>query len=852
MFRQTKFKNHQCHRADGTYFGLQPGKLMTRSCVVGVSFMRAMRIIFFTFCVALTLIPFRVVVANDERTEDRTGQLQHFESKIRPILATHCYECHSSAGVSESGLALDSREGIRRGGDRGSAVVPGKPKQSLLLRAISHSNPHLKMPPNRARLPDSVLADFRKWVQDGAVDPRDEPDSGTTIKRVTADEFWSFQPVNRPTVPAVDDKWARTNVDRFVLQRLQQDDMKPNGDASLNVVIRRIWFDLTGLPPSIDEWKAFRRNADQHGFEEALAKQIDELQQRTAFGERWGRHWLDVARFAESSGKEANISFPYAWRYRDYVIDAFNSDIPYDRFLTEQLAGDLLPYRDDTERTRLLIATGFLALGPKNLDAMDERQFAADIIDEQIDATTRVFMASSVACARCHDHKFDPYSMTDYYALAGIFKSTRTYFGTAVSPANRNGGDPLVLPRLKTTPILHKSMSASRVEKLKAERAALQRERFEKGAAFTLRDALRVLWRTGGIDGQLEKVDSAGRALPLAMGVLDQREPDDAEFLQRGDINRSEAKVARAFPTAFRLTETTSIPPKQSGRLQLARWLTRHDHPLTARVAVNRIWSHLFGHGLVRSVDDFGSTGQRPTHPALLDYLAAEFVEDGWSVKRLIRRLMMSHVYLQSSRHRPDAFEKDPENKLLWRMPHRRLEAEAIRDAMLSVSGKLDLQRPVASLVGRIIGDRPISLVGLDKRLPQDLDGAVHRSVYLPVMRDRLPDVLDVFDFAEPSLVTGRRNQTNVPTQALYMMNSPFVTKHAIALAARLRADAENDEERVRLAFQLCFSRAPTNNEVQRSLQYLTTADAEVKSGDDRLPGFCQTLFCTVEFRVLD
>ncbi len=464
-------------------------------------------------------------------------------------------------------------------------------------------------------------------------------------------------------------------------------------------------------------------------------------------------------------------------------------------------------------------------------------------------------MASSVACARCHDHKFDPFSMEDYYALAGIFASTKTFFGTAVSPSNRVGGDPLVLPELDTTLILHRSISAEKVESLKAEKAAMQKEQAEKGAAFTLRDALRIFWRTGAIDGQLEKVDEQGNALPLAMGVLDDTEIGDAPLMLRGEVNRPSDLIPRAFPRSIPVANAGLISKDQSGRVELAKWLTQADHPLTARVEVNRVWSHLFGAGLVNTVDDFGSTGEKPSHPELLDHLANDFIRQGWSPKQLIRQIVLSRTYRQASTFKPDAFQIDPENRLLWRMSKRRIEAEAMRDAMLSVSGELDLQRPRGSLVGRLIGDRPISLVGLDKRLPRDLDGAVHRSVYLPVMRDRLPDVLEVFDFAEPSLVTGKREATNVPTQALYLMNSPFVHQRAVAMAKRLQRETQNDQAFVEKAFQYCYGRPPTSDELTRVSQFLEPSGHETQSTGDRfarLTSCCQALLSTAEFRVLD
>ena len=616
----------------------------------------------------------------------------------------------------------------------------------------------------------------------------------------------------------------------------------------------------------------FQKRIESDGLDSALAAEADALLASPQFGERWGRHWLDVARFAESSGKEANISFPYAWRYRDYVIDAVNADLPFDRFLIEQIAGDLLPSENDAERARLLIATGFLAIGPKNLDEMNPLQFAADVADEQLDTVTRAVLASSVACARCHDHKLEPFSMQDYYALSGVFASTKTYFGTAVSPSNRIGGDPLVLPLGANAPILHPSIGKQRVEQLKTQLASLKKEQQDRMAAamkarrsggdaekeFSIRDALRIFWTSGGIEGQLEKVDESGQALPLAMGVMDRQRIINSPLLERGEINKPGRPVPRRFPQVIEVANAPSIPARQSGRLEFARWLTHTDSAsggLTARVMTNRVWRHLFGAGLVRTMDNFGFSGERPSHPELLDTLAVRFMADGWSIKKLVREIVLSRTYRQSSVYREDAFRTDPENRFLWRASKRRLDAEAIRDAMLVVAGELDTARPVGSLVGTKIGDRPISLIGLDPNIPADLDGSKHRSVYLPVLRDRLPDVLDLFDFAEPSLVTGDRETTNVPVQALYLMNSSFVQLRASALADRVQREADNHEKRLRHAFVLCFSRAPDDEETKLAAAFFDQNQGT--SDNDQqyrklLASYCQALLATAEFRNLD
>ncbi len=808
---------------------------------------------------------------------DKAEQLAFFEAKIRPVLIRHCYDCHSEAdGVAEGGLTLDTRAGLLAGGRRGPAIVPGEPDKSLLVAALNHAEADLAMPPKSPNLPAAVIADVRRWIGDGAIDPRDAGQPPLVLDAEAARQHWAYQPPRKADPPEVTDAaWPRQPLDQFILAALEQADLAPRPDAEPATLLRRVHFDLVGLPPTLEDRGRFLQAVEQRGLDEALADEVDRLLETPQFGERWGRHWLDVARFAESSGKEANVGFPDAWRYRDYVLDAFQADIPFDRFLTEQLAGDLLPAEDPHERTRLLVATGFLALGPKNLDEMSEVQFRADLIDEQIDTVSQAFSASTIACARCHDHKFDPFSMQDYYALAGVFASTQTYFGTYVSPTNRLGGKPLKLPRAAKPTIFHRGIPAERVAALKAERQELA-DRMAAGVAalfmalaygrdpedeFTLSEALRIFWRMGAIDGQLNRVDDRGRPLPLALGVLDAEQVIDAPLLERGEIDRPGSPVPRRVPEALQGDEPPTMPADASGRLELAAWLADPAHPLTARVWVNRVWSKVYGAGLVRTVDNFGTTGEAPSHPELLDFLAVELVEDGWSTKRLLRRLLLSRTYRQSSQFDRAAFEVDPDNRLLWRASKRRLDAEAIRDAMLAVAGTLQTERPSGSLVATTIGERPISLIGLNPRVPKDLDDGPHRSVYLPVIRDRLPDVLDLFDFAEPSLVTGQREATNVPLQALYLMNSPFVTAQAQALAQRLTQEQPDDtpEALIERAFLLCFGRLPDDDERRLAILFLTPEEADAAAGqdlqasaDERWQALCQALLMTAEFRNLD
>lgn len=804
--------------------------------------------------------------------------LAHFESKIRPVLIEHCYECHSiESGKAKGGLRLDDREAVLRGGDSGPALVPGKPEESLLLAAMRHSDPDLEMPPRKERLSDAILKDFERWIADGAVDPRE---SANGKGGRTGDNFesrkqhWSFRPVVAPRVPQPKRSgWAYNDIDRFVLAKLEENGLEPAPDADPAVLLRRLSFDLTGLPPSSVIGKRFSVNGQNQkpksDHRSPITETIDQLLASPAYGQRWARHWLDVVRFAESNGKEANLIYPHAWRYRDYVIDAFDRDLPYDRFLTEQLAGDLLPAENEAERARLLIATGFLALGPKNLAEQNPAQFAADVADEQIDALSRAFLATSLACARCHDHKADPVTMMDYYALAGIFKSTDTRYGTWVDSESNRGGKLIRLPELPGQLIPNRSIAPAELEKLKNQLAQLEadetagREKGEKmrregvdmQSQFNdmLREALRILWTRGPIVGKLETVDEKGRALPLAMGGLEAEKKIDSPRYERGELAHPAEVVPRAVPALYGLASEGPVAREASGRLEVAQWITDPEHPLTARVMVNRVWTHLFGSGLVETVDDFGRTGAPPSHPELLDHLAARFVAEGWSVKALIREIVSSRTYQQASTWREEAFLKDPDNRLLWRQSKRRLDAESMRDAMLAASGELDLSPRPGSLVAEL-DVQSAAMVPFNRKIPEDLDGSMHRSVYLPVMRDQLPDVLRQFDFAEPSLVTGKRDVTNVPPQALYLMNSDFVRARAVALAKRIMEVPE--EARIGETYRRCLHRAPDEAESQLVKEFLNAPLPDgtdlAKEVEERWQDLCQALLASADFRMID
>ena len=767
-----------------------------------------------------------------------------FETKIRPVLVKQCYECHSvESGKSKGGLTLDTKQGIRSGGDTGPAVVPGDATKSLLFAAIKHSDPDLEMPPKKARLSDAVIADFETWIKTGAADPRES--ALKTAERPPVDvesgrKFWSYQ---KP-------KQVTGTIDGFIRAKLKEHGLEPAPAAEPVVVLRRLYLDLIGLPPTPEQAAEFSM--------EKLEATVDDLLRSPRFGERWGRHWLDVARYAESNGRESNLTFPHAWRYRDYVIDAVNADVPFDRFITEQIAGDLLPAQGAAERARLLIATSFLALGAKGLNEMNPAQFAADVADEQLDTVTRAVLASSVACARCHDHKTEPFRMEDYYALAGIFKSTQTFYGNWIDSENNNHGHLIHLPELPGQMIPNRPVTADRVKQLKNDLAKLNAEEIAQKVYIAkakvegrdisgefhkiLTTAIRILWTRGGIEGQLETVDDQGHALPLCMGVQDAKRIQDSQLYDRGEIAHPVKPVPRGFPVVMGIN--AALPKVQSGRLELAQWLVSRENPLTAREMANRVWRHLFGAGILRTVDNFGFSGERPSHPELLDHLALRLMDGGWSVKKLIKEIVMSETYRQASTHRRAAFNQDPDNRLLWRANRRRLDAEVIRDSMLAVAGVLDTSRRPGSLVAELDG-QSVSLIGFNTKLPSDLDGSKRRSIYLPVLRDHLPDVLEQFDMANPNLVTGDRDVTNVPLQALYLLNGPFVQEQAAALAKRIQSSPNP----VQAAFQICFNRMPDAKEAALAEKFFRT-----RSTDDLklLLAFCQSLLASAEFRMAD
>lgn len=961
--------------------------------------------------------------------QQKQAGIEFFENKIRPVLVEYCYDCHAGAPDPENAsFVLDTRAGIRMGGDSGKAVVPGNLKSSLLLQAIEHDPDFYAMPPDE-KLPANVIADFRKWIQMGAPDPREgkvktSPQPKKSELAIDFDkerEFWSFRPLTKPDIPKVKQSdWPRNDIDRFILSKLEQKQMTPVKEADRQTLVRRVYFDLTGLPPTAEQIQQFVNDPSPQAYEHL----IDRLLETPQYGETWGRHWLDLARYADSNGLDINLTFYNAWRYRDYVIQAFNKDKPYNEFIREQIAGDLLPFENDEERTQKIVATGFLVMGAKMLSERDKEKLRMDVVDEQIDVTGRAFMGMTLGCARCHDHKFDPIPMSDYYALAGIFRSTETVHG------NRLGNQ--FVSGWMTRPLPVKPEHAAAIKKYETNLAKLEQslnddsetlkklqggtkqQRDLEGLAGIVVDDARAQktgeWKesvfsknylgvgyvhdlnegqgkksirftpdlpaagmyevrfafpgsrgranrvpvtihslqgsktvyvdqtkSGSIDGMFTSLgtfefaagdvsfveisnkgafgyvvvdavqflpqfklpkqrevlvakkptdgaesaakdkevkllqarvkklkeeintlkENAPPPAPMALAVGEQPDPADYRIARRGNIHQLGDKVDRGFLTIATLKEQPEVSPQQSGRLELANWLSQSQNPLTSRVMVNRIWKHLFGNGLVRSVDNFGHLGEQPTHPELLDYLAERFIAEGWSMKTLIREIMVSNTYRMSSDFSDDRYQKDPGNHLVWRMNRRRLSAEKIRDAVLSISGKLELQQG-----GSSVAHYPEQAISPNRNKKVDQNPSeFRRSIYLPIVRGNVPAALTVFDFPAPEMLVGNRPVTTVPAQALFMMNSPFVVSQAEQTASKLLSDTkQSDRQRVSQLYQACLGRDATAAEQTEAVQYIDALkqqnakeNADAKTATQKAwASYCQILFASTEFRFLN
>ena len=957
------------------------------------------------------------------------SSVDFFEKSVRPLLVEHCYGCHSSEAKNvKGGLLLDSKAGWMLGGDSGPAIVPGDPEKSLLIEAVRYDNSDLAMPP-KGKLAQGEIDALARWVKEGAVDPRTaaaplrEKKQGLSIDE--GRRFWSYRPpVKHPLPDVANAAWPRSGVDHFLLAALEAEGLEPTGDADRATLARRLYFDLIGLPPPPGELLSFL--ADRRT--DAVERLVDRLLDSPRFGERWARHWLDLTRFAESVVLRG-LLLKHAWRYRDYAIDAFNQDMPVDQFIREQLAGDLLPGGDIADRRRRKVATSFYSLGDHTLESQDKKQLDMDVVDEQLEVIGKAFLAQTITCARCHDHKFDPIPTRDYYSLAGILRGVDT-----LAHANVSGWveEPLPLPpaqervrneRLARIKTLQKELNLAkkRLAALKPQAAEKgpngdiasvvapesfagividesqatavgewthsqwsrryigdgylhdkaqgkgeksltfkpvisRRGRYEVRFAYTPGDnrspnvPVIVRTRTGErttvvnekkkppIDGrwirlghfefeidddvsvvvattgstetvtvdavQLLPIDERGKVADSrtaensvensagnnAESVGESRDEDaeravetarrakELETLQlevkRRDVELKKLKQlvdggprtltvkengSRDIPIHIRgsvhnlgeiaprgvLQVTLSedhanglpFPADQSGRLQLADWIASPENPLTARVFVNRVWHWLFGAGIVRTPDNFGTMGQRPTHPELLDWLACRFVEEGWSTKWLVRELVLSRAYAMASRAPLDspAASSDPDNRLLWRQRRRQLEAESLRDAMLASSGQLLLDMGGASFGRELKAD-----YGFRYTKPR-------RSIYVPVFRNARPEIFEVFDGAHPSMVTGRRDVSTVAPQALFLMNHPFVHEQAERAGAWIAQRYPEVRDGVRFSYLLILGRPPTERE-------LALGERTVGAEADRAKAWARwvhALFNSFDFRYL-
>jgi len=942
---------------------------------------------------------------------------EYFEKRIRPLLIEKCLDCHSEEKKIKGGLRLDTKEGWQAGGDSGAALVPMEPAASLIMKAVSYTDRDLKMPPKEKMSQEDIEA-LQQWIALGAPDPRHsgapealpaKPSPAAVLEKGKA--WWSFQPLKNVTPPEVQDRaWARNDIDRFVLARLEASKLKATEDASPEALGRRIYFDLTGLPPAPAELEAFVQAAKQDP-NKAVRETMDKLLNSAAYGERWGRHWLDLVRFAESSGGGRTLPFKEAWRFRDYVIESMNEDVPLNRFLTEQIAGDLLPHSTTAERRRNVTATGFFALGPTNYEEQDKQMLRMDIVDEQLDTIGKSFMGMTIGCARCHDHKFDPIPATDYYAMAGILRSTRTlrnykdnvarwvetrlptegeqeaklqaveteltkaeeelveakklvktlqpknfkleggkpvdvaelpglvvddsqaklvgvwknsvvypsYIGSGyLTDKNQNKGNCTITfaPPIKESGVYEVRFSYtalsdrasnvpvtifhadgeeniivneretpgidSRFISLGQYRfqndgqgyvmlsnegtdgfvtadamifipvkdltlAAAQEEKVAKSPAFA--DAQKNL---KDLEKKVKTLAATAATRPEAMSVIEDEAPEDCPIHIRGSIRNLGQKVPRGFLTIATHGDAPKIGEKESGRLQLAQWMTSDTNPLTARVLVNRVWMYLMGEGLVRSVDNFGTTGEHPSHPELLDALALQFIKDGWSLKKLVSNIVTSRTYQMSSRVNAEMVAIDPENKLLWRQNRRRMDAESLRDSILTVSGALERQ----------VGGPNVKREAMDAKSDSSQDTEysyvftdTRRSIYTPAFRNKRLELFEAFDFADINQPIGRRTTSTVAPQALYFMNHPFVLEQSRKAAERLIATGSDDATLIRQAYLETVGRAPSVREQGLAADFVQVSASDAEAASERLAHWSlliQTLFASVEFRYLN
>jgi hypothetical protein len=733
-----------------------------------------------------------------------------FELRVRPVLANDCLPCHGGKKTN-GGLKVDAREALVKGGDRGPAIVAGDPDGSLLIQAIRRTHDEVKMPPER-RLSDETIAAFAKWIKDGAIWPAagGQP-LASTVK--PAPRHWAFERVKPIEPPADPTGWSDQPIDRFISARRRAAGLRPVGRAEKAVLLRRVTFDLIGLPPTPDEAAGFLGDANPG----ALARVVDRLLASPHYGERWGRHWMDVAHYADTAGDNADYPVPEVALYRDYIIDSFNQDKPYDRFVREQLAGDILAHdKTGADHAESVVATGFLALSRRYGTGPFELWHLT--LEDAIETTGRAFLGLTLRCARCHDHKFDPVAQTDYYALYGMFASTS--FPWAGSEETHSKG----FPRMNFVPVVEPGRAESKLKAYRERLAELERVIPAIQKSPEAKDRRRLA------DLKTERIRLQRTSLPPDLPgsyAVTEGKPTDVPLQRRGDPDSPGPVVPHGVP---RFAFVTGDPPQplasgSSGRLELAQWLSRPEHPLTPRVMVNRIWQHHFGRGIVATPSNFGVRGEPPSHPELLDWLAARFVAGGWSIKAIHREIVLSETYQLSSDYDERDAALDPEDRWLWRYPRRRLDAESIRDAMLAVSGRLDRSRP---------GRHPFPPIEAWRWTQHDAFKTVyptdHRSVYLMTQRLIKHPFLAIFDGPDTNSSTDVRSRSTVPLQALYFLNNPFVLENAARLARRMIAASTDSRARITLGYQLAWGRPPNQPELDRALRFVREASAALAS----------------------
>ncbi|GDX09968.1 hypothetical protein LBMAG57_17400 [Verrucomicrobiota bacterium] len=746
-----------------------------------------------------------------------------FESRIRPILVERCYECHSADKKQKGNLLLDSREGTLKGGDTAPAVVPGDPEKSLLIKAVRYTDKDLRMPPKDKKLTDAQIADLVAWVKMGAPDPRHKEARTTGAKEAKAKTWWAFQPVREPAVPGAN---RQNPIDAFVGEKLAAAGLGKAPPADRSSLLRRATFDMTGLPPTPEEIDAFVADGSDRAYEAV----VERLLNSPAYGQRWARHWLDIVRYADyynhvPKERKEIWELTEAWRYRDWVVDAFNRDLPFDQFIVHQIAGDRLRSPSGEEiYPEGLIATTFLSNGVWDFGDADKEKIVSDMVDDNIGVIGKAFLGLTLDCARCHDHKFDPISTEDYYGLAGMFYSSHMLKALGAKGAEYT---------INRVSLLGPAAPARRVEQekrlaeIKAKLVELDKQpqaqidAARRSELIAVRDSL-----------QKEQADLA----PLAMAVIDGGTPgglfpriQDVPIHIRGSYTKLGPVVPRRLPRFFAGEDQPAIT-NGSGRLELAAWVASRGNPLTARVIVNRVWQWHFGEGLVRTPSNFGLLSEPPSHPELLDWMAARFMEDGWSLKKLHRRIMLSATYRQGSNVSRKVFDKDPENRLLGRFTPRRLEAEAIRDAILSVNGQLDLT--------------PGGPAGDDFTIRR-------RSLYVQTARFQRGSYANLFDAANSDASTEKRAISTVAPQALLLLNDPWIHEQARHLAQRLLRDVPQDNAaRIGRGYRLLFGRAP--NDAERTIAQQIIAGGDPAVPDGGWNDLAHVLLCGNEFIYID